>query len=112
MILKRYQKTITQATAALEAVLKEELKLISPEKVKEVISTVEHPLKLEFKGERAFQDIAHFVYYKYDKPFLRYRFRLRGASFDWVIEKATDDIEADGKVAGILGLDGKPIKRK
>ena len=104
MIIKRYKKVITQATKALEARLTEELKLVPPEKVKEVITTMEHPLELEFEKERAFMDVAHFVYYKYDKPFLRYRFQLRGTAFRWTIDQATGDVRP-----ALLDANGKPI---
>lgn len=118
LLMTRYHKVVQAGTAQLEIALAEHLKLIAPDKQVKAVSVKNDPLQFTLKeGGHAYHDITSVVYCLYDRPFLRYRFRLRGSVFDFVIEEidhdkkseeGSDGDESDNR-SNLIGLDGRPL---
>lgn len=120
LLEKAYHKKIKAGTNQLTKVLSERLRLIPPEKQQEIIRVKQGPLDFEIKDGFAYMDIANVIYHKYGKPFLRYRFRLKGQQFDFIIEEKADGADGAKQVdrhsknaarssSNLVGLDGRPL---
>lgn len=118
LLMTRYHKVIQAGTAQLEIALAEHLKLIAPDKQAKAVSIKNDPLQFTLKeGGHAYHDVTSVVYCLYDRPFLRYRFRLRGSVFDFVIEEIDHDKKSEEGSDGddsdsrstLIGLDGRPL---
>ncbi len=122
LLITRYQKVIEAGTANLQQALAEHLKLVPPDKQAKAVSIKEDPLQFTLKeGGHAYHDVTSLIYCLYDRPFLRYRFRLRGNVFDFVIEEIDHDDKGtkeghnrrESDSGGhIVGLDGRPLDQR
>ena len=113
----RYKKKRDYALKQLELALAEKMKLMTKEQQETAVTVAEHPPITTVGLKYVETDLLNTVYSMYDKPFLRFRFTLRGTLLDFVLEdyddsKRSKEGSADRDVdrpSGLVGLDGRPI---
>lgn len=118
-MLQRYKKKQTQAMKQLEIALAEKMKLMTKEQQEHAVKISEHPPITTVGVKYVETDLLNTVYSLYDKPFLRFRFTLRGTLLDFVLEdyddskrsKERSDARSSDRPSGLVGLDGRPIPR-
>lgn len=117
LLEKAYRKKIKAGTEKLTKVLDSYLRLVPQEKQLEIMKVVEGKPELNFENGFAYMDIASAIYTMYDTPIIRYRFRLKGQQFDFVVEENKDGGEKEGHNANaansgsrLVGIDGRPIR--